>query len=59
MLELSWNGQNPVKLHGDASRTFIEDGDVVIMTGKCSNQQGISLGFGECVCPVKSSAADR
>lgn len=46
MLELSWNGQNPLDLNG-IKRSFIENGDVVIMSGKCE-KDGIVVGFGEC-----------
>lgn len=34
LLELTWNGQNPLSLNG-TDRKFLEDGDEVIMTGYC------------------------
>ncbi|HEY5316387.1 MAG TPA: hypothetical protein VIJ20_00290, partial [Solirubrobacteraceae bacterium] len=33
MIELSWGGSRPVALDGEATRTFLEDGDTVIMRG--------------------------
>ena len=50
LLELSWNGKNPVAIDGIATRTFIEDGDEVIMTG-WSQGDGYRIGFGD-VCGV-------
>ncbi len=46
LLELAWNGQKPLALPGGTARSFLEDGDEVVMTGWC---QGASyrVGFGE------------
>lgn len=33
MLELSWAGKEPIKLTENETRTFINDGDTVIMKG--------------------------
>jgi fumarylacetoacetase len=46
MLELSWAGKNPVKLDDGSERTFINDGDTVIMRGHCQNEH-VRIGFGE------------
>ncbi|KAL7088568.1 hypothetical protein ACP275_13G135200 [Erythranthe tilingii] len=46
LLELSWNGQRPLSLDGTA-RTFLEDGDEVILSGCCKGD-GYSVGFGKC-----------
>lgn len=46
MLELSWNGSNPVKLDSGEERKFIEDGDSVILKG-FAQKDGIRVGFGE------------
>jgi fumarylacetoacetase len=51
MLELSWNGQNSIKLCSGNERTFITDGDTVLMSGACE-RDNIRIGFGECICPV-------
>lgn len=46
LLELSWNGANPIKLETGEERTFLEDGDTVIMKG-FAQKDGIRVGFGE------------
>lgn len=47
MMELTWNGKQPLKMSDGSTRTFLEDGDTVIMTGRCE-ANGIRIGFGEC-----------
>jgi len=46
LLELTWNGQKPLRLEGGAERRSIEDGDTVTMTGWCQGE-GYRVGFGE------------
>ncbi|MDE2332450.1 MAG: fumarylacetoacetase [Bradyrhizobium sp.] len=46
LLEISWNGTEPVELPGGAKRTFLEDGDSLIMRGWCQGD-GYRVGFGE------------
>lgn len=46
MLELTWRGQNPLKLNDGQERKFIEDHDTVIMRGY-AEKDGIRVGFGE------------
>ena len=46
MLELTWRGQNPLKLSDGTERKFIEDLDTIIMRG-FSEKDGIRVGFGE------------
>ena len=46
LLELSWNGQRPLTLaDGSTQRSFLQDGDQVIMRGWCQGQ-GYRIGFG-------------
>lgn len=45
LLELTWNGQTPLTLAGGQTRTFLEDGDEVTMTGWCQGD-GYRVGFG-------------
>jgi len=47
MLELTWRGQNPLKLNDGSERKFINDGDTVVMRAYCE-KDGFRLGFGEC-----------
>jgi fumarylacetoacetase len=46
MLELTWGGQNPIKMNDGSERKFINDNDTVIVRGYCQNNQ-IRIGFGE------------
>lgn len=50
LLEITENGKKPLELHGSGgtiSRTFLEDGDEVIITGR-AGRPGAYVGFGEC-----------
>lgn len=46
MLELTWRGENPIKLPSGEVRKFIEDGDTVIFEGYCKGD-GYKIGFGK------------
>lgn len=46
LLELSWKGTKALELPSGEKRTFIEDGDEVIMTGFAQGE-GYRIGFGE------------
>lgn len=47
MLELSWKGTKPLKMSDGSQRTFIEDGDEVILKGR-AKKNGHCVGFGSC-----------
>ena len=46
LLEISWNGTEPIVLAGGVKRTFLEDGDCLVMRGWCQGD-GYRVGFGE------------
>jgi fumarylacetoacetase len=46
LLELTWNGHKPLALPGGATRSFLEDGDEVVITGWCQGD-GFRIGFGD------------
>ncbi|MFH1339935.1 MAG: fumarylacetoacetase [Pseudomonadota bacterium] len=46
LLEISWNGTEPVELVSGVKRTFLEDGDSLVMRGWCQGD-GFRVGFGE------------
>jgi len=46
LLELAWRGTKPLQLPGGETRSFIEDGDTLIMTGWAQGD-GYRIGFGE------------
>lgn len=51
LLELTWRGENPIALPGGATRTFLEDGDRLTLTGWAEGD-GYRVGFGECTGEV-------
>ena len=48
MLELTWRGAEPIELPGGEARSFLEDGDEVIMRAACERPGARRIGFGEC-----------
>lgn len=55
MLELTWRGQNPIKMADGSERKFINDHDTVVMRAYCENDK-VRIGFGECtgkILPAK------
>ena len=46
LLEISWNGTEPVELAGGVAGHFLEDGDLLVMRGWCQGD-GYRVGFGE------------
>jgi fumarylacetoacetase len=46
LLEISWNGTEPVELAVGIKRTFLEDGDCLSFHGWCQGE-GYRVGFGE------------
>jgi fumarylacetoacetase len=47
LLEITWGGRDPITLPCGATRTFIEDGDRLILTGHAEGD-GYRVGFGAC-----------
>jgi fumarylacetoacetase len=47
LLELTWRGTERATLPTGEERTFLEDGDEVIMRAYCT-REGLRIGFGEC-----------
>ena len=47
LLELSEGGKRPVRLENGETRTFVEDGDRVILRGWCERPGCARIGFGE------------
>lgn len=45
LLELTWKGENPIELPDGSKRTYLQDGDEVILTGWCQAQE-YRVGFG-------------
>ncbi len=52
LIEITRGGAEPVRLPGGEVRTFLEDGDTVILRGRCVRPGQVSIGFGEAVGTV-------
>jgi fumarylacetoacetase len=46
LLELTWGGTRPLTLPGGASRSYLDDGDVVRITATAPGADGVTIGFG-------------
>jgi fumarylacetoacetase len=61
LLEITWNGTRPVDVGGEA-RTFLEDGDSVVLSGRVEAAGATPIGFGRCagtVTPATTSGEVR
>lgn len=47
LLELTWNGEHPLRLADGSRRTYLEDGDTVTITARVPGANGSTIGFGE------------
>ncbi len=56
LLELSQGGKQPIPLSNGETRTFLEDGDTVILRGYCQREGFRRIGFGECRGTVLAAA---
>jgi fumarylacetoacetase len=48
MMELTLRGKTPVTLPSGESRAFLQDGDRVVLRGRCERDGAVRIGFGEC-----------
>jgi fumarylacetoacetase len=48
LMERTWRGRDPLRLPDGETRSFLEDGDEVIMRGICERPGFARIGFGEC-----------
>lgn len=59
LIELTAGGKHPLALPNGEQRTFLEDGDAVVLRGWCEKSGAARIGFGECwgtVLPAKPAA---
>ncbi|MUL49013.1 fumarylacetoacetase [Mycobacterium sp. CBMA293] len=57
LMELSHGGSAPITLPNGETRTFLEDGDEVILTARAHRAGAAAIGFGECVAVVRPAIA--
>jgi fumarylacetoacetase len=49
LLEISRGGKQPIELSTGEKRSFLEDGDEIVMRAWCQRDGAVRIGFGECV----------
>jgi fumarylacetoacetase len=62
LLELSLGGKQPFTLANGEQRTFLKDGDSVMLRGHCARPGAVRIGFGPCegrVLPARTLASQR
>jgi fumarylacetoacetase len=47
LLEATEGGKHPITLNNGEQRTFLEDGDAIILKAWCDNETNVRIGFGE------------
>lgn len=53
LIELTQGGKSPLQLPGGETRSFIQDGDLLIQRGRCEAEGAVPIGFGEAAGLVK------
>lgn len=56
LLELTHGGKSPLTLPNGETRTFLQDGDCVVLRGCCERPGARRIGFGECRGTVLAAA---
>lgn len=56
LLELTRGGAQPIALPGGETRTFLEDGDEIILSATARTPGHVPIGFGECRAVIIASA---
>ena len=49
LIELTVGGKQPLTLPNGQSRSYLEDGDAVVLRGWCEKPGAALIGFGECI----------
>ncbi len=53
LMELTWNGRDPLTLGDGTTRAFLQDGDTVTVTGWAPGPDGARIGLGEVVGTIR------
>ena len=59
LLELTRGGREPLALSGTETRSFLNDGDTVVLRGWCEREGFVHIGFGECRGTVLPALPER
>ena len=57
LMEISRGGKQPLTLASGETRSFLEDGDEVVMRAWCEAEGEVRIGLGKCAGRVVASAA--
>jgi fumarylacetoacetase len=57
LLEITQGGRHPIALPSGETRTFLEDGDEVTLSGRAAADGYVSIGFGRCSGIVEAAAS--
>ena len=55
LLEISKGGREPIRLPNGETRSFLEDGDALILSARCERQDFVPIGFGSCTGIIRSA----
>lgn len=59
LIELGWNGRDPVTLPDGSSRVWLQDGDEVTLSATARGADGVRIGLGSavgCILPAMPDA---
>ncbi|PZS26183.1 MAG: fumarylacetoacetase [Pseudonocardiales bacterium] len=59
LIELTWDGDQPLALPDGVIRTYLEDGDVVSIRGSAPGVNGTTIGFGEVTGQILPARGSR
>jgi len=59
LIELTTGGKHPIALPNGETRSWLEDGDTIILRGWCERPGAARIGFGECRGTVLAAAGGR
>ena len=54
-LELTWSGQEPLTLDDGSERTFLADGDTIVLRASAPGRDGGVIGLGECAGTIRGA----
>jgi fumarylacetoacetase len=58
LIELTWNGAEPIELPDGSTRVFLEDGDTVSIRASAPGAGGVRIGFGAVTGTIRPAPAD-
>jgi fumarylacetoacetase len=58
LIELSWNGRDPIRLDDGTTRTFLEDGDTVTISAAAPGRDGARIALGEVTGKIEPAVTD-